>query len=284
MIGMPLTGWLMVSASKTADPDPALLDVVPWPNIPGVDGLAPAAKHIWRTHRPERPRAAGLGLLRPLRPARGRRAEAPAASSRDDADPAAHGAGRGRRPLVGAAPAADRAGGRRRASPSASWCSRRARPSARRRPTQAAGRALPARDARPRRRRRRGARRGARRPPRPRRRRAAATGAASPGRSRRAPASTSRPAGAATPVQGRFNSWKADILFGPDALDKSKVTVTIDMTSAKTGDEQRDASLPAGRLVRRRRPTPRRCSPPRKFEKTGEDALCRPRDARTCAG
>ena len=46
-------------------------------------------------------------------------------------------------------------------------------------------------------------------------------------------------------VRGRFNSWKADILFGPDALDKSRVTVTIDMTSAKTGDDQRDASLPA---------------------------------------
>lgn len=47
-------------------------------------------------------------------------------------------------------------------------------------------------------------------------------------------------------VQGRFNSWKADIVFGPDALEKSKVVVTIDMTSAKTGDDQRDASLPAG--------------------------------------
>ena len=47
-------------------------------------------------------------------------------------------------------------------------------------------------------------------------------------------------------VQGRFERWTADIVFGPDALDKSKVVVTIDMTSAKTGDEQRDASLPAG--------------------------------------
>ena len=28
-------------------------------------------------------------------------------------------------------------------------------------------------------------------------------------------------------------------------MEKSKVTVTIDMTSAKTGDDQRDASLPA---------------------------------------
>jgi polyisoprenoid-binding protein YceI len=46
-------------------------------------------------------------------------------------------------------------------------------------------------------------------------------------------------------VQGRFDTWKADIAFSPDALDKSRVVVTIDMTSAKTGDGQRDASLPA---------------------------------------
>ena len=46
-------------------------------------------------------------------------------------------------------------------------------------------------------------------------------------------------------VQGRFDRWKADILFGPLALDRSKVTVTIDMGSARTGDEQRDASLPS---------------------------------------
>ena len=47
------------------------------------------------------------------------------------------------------------------------------------------------------------------------------------------------------PVEGRFDRWKADILFGPKALDRSRVTVTIDMASAKTGDPQRDASLPA---------------------------------------
>jgi polyisoprenoid-binding protein YceI len=46
-------------------------------------------------------------------------------------------------------------------------------------------------------------------------------------------------------VQGRFDRWKADILFGPKALDRSKVTVTIDMSSAKTGDDQRDAALPS---------------------------------------
>ncbi len=47
------------------------------------------------------------------------------------------------------------------------------------------------------------------------------------------------------PVQGRFDRWKADILFSPKALDRSKVTVTIDMASARTGDEQRDGSLPS---------------------------------------
>jgi len=46
-------------------------------------------------------------------------------------------------------------------------------------------------------------------------------------------------------VQGRFDKWTADILFAPEALDRSKVTVTIDMTSARTGDAQRDGSLPA---------------------------------------
>lgn len=46
-------------------------------------------------------------------------------------------------------------------------------------------------------------------------------------------------------VQGRFDSWKADILFSPEALDRSRVSVSIDMASGKTGDAQRDASLPA---------------------------------------
>jgi polyisoprenoid-binding protein YceI len=47
------------------------------------------------------------------------------------------------------------------------------------------------------------------------------------------------------PLQGRFERWTANILFNPDALDRSKVSVSVDMTSARTGDQQRDASLPA---------------------------------------
>src|ERR1700712_3603977 len=40
MIGMPLTGWLMVSASKTAIPT-LLFWTVPLANMPGIGGLAP---------------------------------------------------------------------------------------------------------------------------------------------------------------------------------------------------------------------------------------------------
>ena len=47
-------------------------------------------------------------------------------------------------------------------------------------------------------------------------------------------------------IQGRFDKWTADILFSPAALDASKLSVAIDLTSVKTGDEQRDASLPSG--------------------------------------
>ena len=46
-------------------------------------------------------------------------------------------------------------------------------------------------------------------------------------------------------IQGRFDRWTADIVFSPEALDRSKVVVSIDMASAKSGDQQRDASLPA---------------------------------------
>ena len=45
-------------------------------------------------------------------------------------------------------------------------------------------------------------------------------------------------------IQGRFDRWTSDILFSPDALDRSKVSITIETGSASSGDEQRDASLP----------------------------------------
>jgi len=47
-------------------------------------------------------------------------------------------------------------------------------------------------------------------------------------------------------IQGRFERWTADILFSPEALDRSHVRVTIDLASVDTGDAQRDAALPTG--------------------------------------
>ena len=46
------------------------------------------------------------------------------------------------------------------------------------------------------------------------------------------------------PVEGRFERWTADIVFSPAALDRSRIAVTVDMASARTGDAQRDSSLP----------------------------------------
>jgi polyisoprenoid-binding protein YceI len=47
-----------------------------------------------------------------------------------------------------------------------------------------------------------------------------------------------------TAFQGSFKRWTADIAFDPKNLAASKATVSIDMTSAATGDASRDESLP----------------------------------------
>ncbi|OXE36654.1 MAG: cytochrome B [Phenylobacterium zucineum] len=46
------------------------------------------------------------------------------------------------------------------------------------------------------------------------------------------------------PIAGRFDKFTADIVFGPGALKASRVKVVIDLASAVTGDPQRDQSLP----------------------------------------
>jgi cytochrome b561/polyisoprenoid-binding protein YceI len=48
------------------------------------------------------------------------------------------------------------------------------------------------------------------------------------------------------PIEGRFDRWTADIVFSPDALERSRIVVTIDVGSVNTGDKQRDATLPSG--------------------------------------
>ena len=44
---------------------------------------------------------------------------------------------------------------------------------------------------------------------------------------------------------GGFRRWSANIVFDPKALGASKAIVTIDVTSAATGDADRDQALPS---------------------------------------
>lgn len=43
LLGLPVTGWLLVSASRTAVPT-LLFGTIPWPHVPGIPGLAPDAR------------------------------------------------------------------------------------------------------------------------------------------------------------------------------------------------------------------------------------------------
>ncbi len=70
-------------------------------------------------------------------------------------------------------------------------------------------------------------------------------------------------------IEGQFKRWTADILFSPEALDRSKLTVSIDMSSAATGDDQRDASLPSGDFFDTA-DHPKAVFTATKFRKTGE--------------
>jgi cytochrome b561/polyisoprenoid-binding protein YceI len=47
------------------------------------------------------------------------------------------------------------------------------------------------------------------------------------------------------PITGHFGAWDSDIVFSPDALPASHLKITVDIASAATGDAQRDASLPS---------------------------------------
>ena len=70
-------------------------------------------------------------------------------------------------------------------------------------------------------------------------------------------------------IEGQFKRWSADILFSPDALDRSKLTVSIDMSSAATGDDQRDSSLPSEDFFATAS-HPKATYTASKFRKTGE--------------
>ncbi|MEJ2815699.1 YceI family protein, partial [Caulobacter sp. CCG-8] len=70
-------------------------------------------------------------------------------------------------------------------------------------------------------------------------------------------------------IDGQFKRWTADILFSPEALDRSKLTASIDMTSGATGDDQRDQSLPSDDFFAAAA-HPKAVFTANKFRKTGE--------------
>ncbi len=47
------------------------------------------------------------------------------------------------------------------------------------------------------------------------------------------------------PFQGKFEKWDASIQFDPESLNTSKVSVSIDTSTAKTGNAQYDGTLPS---------------------------------------
>jgi cytochrome b561/polyisoprenoid-binding protein YceI len=71
-------------------------------------------------------------------------------------------------------------------------------------------------------------------------------------------------------VEGRFKDWDAEILFGPEALAKSKVRVSIAIASVSSGDPQRDQSLTSADWFDAG-PNPKATFTADRFEKTGED-------------
>jgi cytochrome b561/polyisoprenoid-binding protein YceI len=256
MIAMPLTGWIMVSASRTAIPT-LLYGVVHWPNLPGLADLAPTAKKTWHDFG-----VVGHGLIAKLiyvllalhvagalkhqllsreEPVLGRMA--PGAVSGRWLEP--------RLVLIALAFAGVIAFGLFFQPPL---------------PVMAAPPPPPQPDL------------VAPAPEAP-----AAPVAASPAATPASPAPlahwtvlpgsqlTFATTWSGSAVAGRFEAWKADILFSPDALDKSKVAVTIDMASARTGDAQRDASLPSSDWFDAAT-HPKAVFTASRFEKTGADA------------
>lgn len=238
MIGLPLTGWLIVSASKTNIPT-LLYGVVPWPHIPGVADLAAPAKAV--AHKVGE---AGHGLLakftylllalhvgaalkHQLFDRDGTLARMiPGVRSGAWFDPRALAAG--------AAALAVLAGGQLIFRATAH-------------PAVAAAPPAPAPVAQ-----------GPAPIPAP----AAAPVAAPPAPPTPAPPQTVvkhpvtpwtvEPGGrldfattwSGQPVTGQFKDWTADIRFSEDAPEASSVTVTVNPASAATGDPQRDSTLP----------------------------------------
>jgi polyisoprenoid-binding protein YceI/cytochrome b561 len=257
MIGMPLTGWIMVSTSRTAIPT-RLYGVVPWPHLPGLATAPDAAKHAWHAfgvtgHEVLAWGAYGLILLHVAGALKHQLFDArtpvlarmaPGAMAGRGFDPRLIAIGLGAVIILGL-------GQVYRPPPVAAPLP----PPAAALPPELTDRAAPpvtpiaAAPAAP----------------------AAATVDKDPVRWAVSPGST---LGFTTTwggqeIQGRFDRWTADILFSPQALDRSRVSVSIDLAKVATGDAQRDAAIPGADWFDAAT-RPRASFAAEKFEKTGE--------------
>lgn len=226
MILMPLSGWIMVSTSRFAFPT-LLFGSLPWPHLPGLPDLAPAAKAVWNETAKDAHHLIikgayvlfGLHVAGALKHQWLDRSSPVLARMAPGARP-----GRRLEPRL-VAVAAGVAG-----VVALAQLYQPPRP-AMRAPVPAPAEA-PA----------------APRPPAP-------LAVATPAPATAGPARWAVQPGSAIgfttgwsgqPIEGRFKRWTADILFSPDALDASRIRVAVDTASADTGDEQRDASLSTG--------------------------------------
>jgi len=229
MIGMPLTGWILVSASRVAVPT-VLFGAIPWPHLPWLPELAPAAKQAWAAVGKEGHHLIikGFYVLIALHVAGALKHQL---FDRDTPvlermAPGAK-AGRWREPWLLAivvALAGVVAFGRLYQPPRPHMAAAPPPPVVAPEPEPAPAPVEPT----------------------------AAPAAAPPAPAEAvawkvAPGSTVSFATAwsGDAIKGRFDRWTADILFSPDDLAHSKVSVSIDMASGVTGDAQRDASLPS---------------------------------------
>ena len=262
MIGLPLTGWLIVSTSRV--PIPTLLfGAIPWPHIPGLPELAAGPKHVWH-------QAGELGhgaLVKTTYVLLALHLGAVAKHQILDRDAVFGHMAPGARPgwkeprlwLAAAGFAAVVAAGylympaakakpAAPATPSATASEPAASP-----PPAAA--ASPVEAAPP-----------------------AAAEPAAPASALKDPVVWTVQKGSTlgftatwseNAIEGRFKTWTADILFSPEALDRSKLTVAVDVGSADTGDAQRDQSLPSGDFFDTAE-HPKATFTAAKFRKTGE--------------
>ncbi len=226
MIAMPLTGWIMVSTSRLAIPT-LLFWTMPWPDLPVLGALAPDLKHLWNE-------AGKLGHAAIIKLAYGLIALHVAGALKhqlfDREEPVLARMAPGARPgrwweprlaVIALGLVAIVAFGKfvqpphpKSAPPPALSLAPPLEPAAPTPQQSAPATTVPAPD----------------------------TG---PAAWRVSPGSTLgfTTAWSGEPITGRFERWTADILFSPDALDRSSVKVSIDLATARTGDEQRDASI-----------------------------------------